>query len=177
MAYSYDQAALTQLALAIQQQEGYYAGSLAYRNNNPGNLMYAGQAGATGKDGSGFAVFPDYQTGFDALLRQIQLDAGRGDTFYSFTADYAPASDGNNPTAYAQFLASQMGVDPNSTLADALLNGNVVTGGGDPIYQWYGGEGDVQLTGQPSGFGMLGEGSGLFLAAIGLVALVMIARD
>jgi hypothetical protein len=35
------------IANTIQQVEGYYPGSLAYTNNNPGNLIFVGQAGAT----------------------------------------------------------------------------------------------------------------------------------
>ena len=60
-------------ALAIQQFEGWYEGSRSFRNNNPGNLKYAGQTGSTGQDAGGFAVFPNYETGFAALERQIEL--------------------------------------------------------------------------------------------------------
>ena len=57
-----DDATVNTIAQAIQQQEGYYPGSLAYTNNNPGNLIYAGQSGAVQGSG-GFAKFPDYSTG------------------------------------------------------------------------------------------------------------------
>lgn len=52
-----DPSAVASLASAIQTQEGYYPGSLAYQNNTPGNLVYAGQAGATQGAGGGVRPF------------------------------------------------------------------------------------------------------------------------
>src|SRR5271154_4464845 len=91
---------LQSVAATIQQIEGWAPGTRSYRNNNPGNLMYVGQAGAIGQDAQGFAIFPDYQTGLTALDNQITLDASRGQTISQFTNIYAPSSDGNNPTSY-----------------------------------------------------------------------------
>ena len=66
--------ALGHLADAIQEHEGWTAphqglprGSVAYRNNNPGNLKYVGQRSAIGKDERGFAIFPSYDSGRGAL--------------------------------------------------------------------------------------------------------------
>jgi hypothetical protein len=106
------------VANAIQAQEGYYPGSIAYRNNNPGNLMYAGQPGATSGPG-GFAVFPDYQTGYNALLNQISLDASRGETISQFISKYAPAAGGNDPTTYASNVAAALVLSPGDPLASA----------------------------------------------------------
>lgn len=110
------------LAQAVQQEEGYYPGSRAYRNQNPGNLRYAGQYGSTGADDAGFAVFPDYQTGFNALVNQLQLDATRHPdwTILDFVSNYAPSSDNNVPVQYAQNVSTYLNgngyqVDPNST--------------------------------------------------------------
>lgn len=105
----------TAVADAIQQQEGYYPGSVAYRNNNPGNLKYAGQPGAVGVDPAGFAIFPDYATGYQALLNQISLDASRGLTFSQFTAKYAPDA----PANYAANLAAAAGLSPSDPLGGA----------------------------------------------------------
>src|SRR5580704_680011 len=77
------------IASAIQTQEGYYPGTIAYTNNNPGNLICANQSGSTGCN-KGFAVFPDYQTGDQALLNQIQNYANRGLTIQQMMAIYAP---------------------------------------------------------------------------------------
>lgn len=105
------------IAATIQQVEGYYPGSLAYTNNNPGNLVYVGQAGAVPGAG-GFAKFPDYNSGLQALDDQIQLYAARGMTIDQMMNVYAPASGGNNPTAYAQTIANSLGVSPSTSLLD-----------------------------------------------------------
>jgi|SRR5271155_3592998 len=126
------------IAATIQQMEGYYPGSVAYQNNNPGNLMYAGQSGAT-KGTNGFAVFPTYQDGYNALLNQLNIYANQGLTINQMMAKYAPAYDnngnpipGNNPTLYASTIAGSLGVSPNTTVADALA-GTGGTGGTDTV--------------------------------------------
>lgn len=109
------------IASTIQQVEGYYPGSVAYRNNNPGNLRYVGQAGATGADANGFAIFPDYATGRQALNDQIQLYAARGLSVQGMMNIYAPASDGNDPNSYAARVAGALGVDPSTSLLSLSL--------------------------------------------------------
>jgi hypothetical protein len=119
------------VAATIQQVEGYLPpnspscnppcpnGSLAYQNNNPGNLRYAGQAGAVPGAG-GFAAFPSYDAGYQALLNQINLNASSGMTIAQFTAQYAPASDGNDPAGYAAMIANAAGVSVNDPLSAAI---------------------------------------------------------
>jgi hypothetical protein len=141
------------VAQAIQTMEGYYAGSATFRTNNPGALMYAGQSGSTGADpATGLAIFPDYATGYQALLNQINLDASRGLTIDQFTAKYAPAAAGNNPGAYAMSIASATGLSPSDPLSMALSDGSA---GIDPT------------TGLPLDTSNLGDaaGSGTFTAA------------
>jgi hypothetical protein len=112
------QSVVDTIASTIQTQEGYYPGSLAYTNNNPGNLIYAGQAGATPGAG-GFAAFPSYAAGQAALDNQIQIYATNGLTINQMMALYAPAGQGsNNPSAYAQTIADALGVSPDTTLTD-----------------------------------------------------------
>ena len=110
------------LASTIQTIEGWFPGSVSYRNNNPGNLKYAGQPGATGADSSGFAVFPSIQAGQQALLNQINLDASRGLTIAQFAAKYAPAQDNNDPASYASQLAAATGLSVNDPLSAANLS-------------------------------------------------------
>lgn len=121
------------LAQLIQQQEGYAPGTASYTDNNPGNLVYAGQPGATQCPGSSFACFDTYSDGLQALYNQLNLYAegtcqacgGEPQTIASMTQIYAPAGQGNNnPTAYASFLASGMGVDPSTSLSD-IFDGSV----------------------------------------------------
>lgn len=107
----------TSVANEIQQLEGWFSGSVSQSNNNPGNLVYANQPGATGASSSGFAVFPTYQAGYQALLNQISLDASRGLTISQFAQKYAPASDGNDPTSYAAQIAMATGLSVNDPLS------------------------------------------------------------
>lgn len=111
------------LASAIQQVEGYYPGSLAYRNNNPGNLRPGSLAvGATGQSG-GYATFPDYQTGWNALLGLIQSPMYWNLTLTQFFAQYAPSADNNNPAAYAATVAANLGVDANTPISTLAAGG------------------------------------------------------
>lgn len=89
------------------------------RNNNPGNLNYAGQAGATleGGEGGRFAVFESMQHGVAALYKQLQLYFKRGiNTLSSIVKTYAPASDNNNVDAYISALTKATGKSANEVL-------------------------------------------------------------
>ena len=117
--------AVNALAMAIQTQEGYAPGTLAFRNNNPGNLVYAGQPGAT-QGAGGFAAFSSYNAGLSALQNQITLDAVRGsdvngnpiNTVSDLIGSWAPASDPrNNTPAYIASVAAQTGYDPDAPLS------------------------------------------------------------
>ena len=109
----------TSVANEIQQLEGWFTGSVSQTNNNPGNLMYAGQPGATGQTAAGFAIFPTYQAGYQALQNQIALDASRGLTISQFANKYAPAAGGNDPASYAAQLAAATGLSVNDPLSAA----------------------------------------------------------
>lgn len=114
--------ALNAIAQAIQTQEGYYPGSLAYQNNNPGNLVYAGQTGATAGPG-GFAVFSSYALGYQAELNQINLDAVRGtdvngnpvEDVADLLSSWAPPS-ANDTATYISNVAAATGYDPSAPL-------------------------------------------------------------
>src|ERR1700678_1407098 len=111
---------LQTLAQTIQTQEGYYPGTLAYTNNNPGNLIYVGQAGASPGAG-GVASFPTYNAGYQALLKQIQNHPNRGVTIDQIMAIYAPAGQGsNNPSSYANTIANNLGVSTSTPVATAI---------------------------------------------------------
>lgn len=95
------------------------------RNNNPGNLNYAGQAGAHLEDGPNarFAAFDSMQEGIAALVRQLALYASRGiDTISQIVKKYAPAADGNNVAAYIADLVKSTGRGANEHLDLADLN-------------------------------------------------------
>ena len=130
------------LASSIARFEGYgVAGSVAQRNNNPGNLR-AGP-GQTGTDANGYAIFPDAATGYAALDNQIDLNISRGLTLNQFFAGepgvypgYAPSGDSNNPSQYATTVAGWMGIDPNvplTTLAGGSVAAPVASSAAPPV--------------------------------------------
>lgn len=141
---------LQTLAQLIQTQEVYATpgqtingttypnGSVSYQNNNPGNLVYAGQAGAT-QGPNDFAVFPTYDAGLQALYNQLGLYAsgacgacgGQPLTIQQMANIYAPASQpGNDPTAYANNMAAALGVSPDTLLSSALSGSGSGSGSG-----------------------------------------------
>lgn len=90
------------------------------RNNNPGNLNFAGQAGATKEGGENgrFAVFESMRDGISALYRQIQLYFSRGvNTIESVVNKYAPADDNNNVQAYIKQLVGATGKQADEKLS------------------------------------------------------------
>src|SRR4051812_35851817 len=117
------------LALAIQQQEGWKGGkgaTTSFRNNNPGNIKFEKRLRRAGyllsealphDDGNGFAVFPDYQAGLNAVCRQIGILFRRNPQYTLLDVailwlggtppDVAsvPAKEGK-PISYAKGLAS-----------------------------------------------------------------------
>jgi len=113
------------LAQAIQEFEGYYAGSVAHRNNNPGNLRYSPlQSGKR----DGFAYFDTYELGMEALEHQIRIGATgmsrvyRPDmTLLQFFNTYAPSSDNNQPSVYYQFVLDTTGFTSDMILQDLIL--------------------------------------------------------
>lgn len=100
-------------------------GTLAQRNNNPGNLKYVGQKGAT-KGDKGFARFNSYEEGMQAMINDLRAkQTGKSrtglkpnSTLQDLIGVYAPASDNNNPTSYANTVAQSLGVTPNTPIKD-----------------------------------------------------------
>lgn len=93
--------------------------SVAERHNNPGNLVFAGQRGATVGEtvaGHTFARFKSTEAGIAALYRQLQLYQKRGiDTLTEVMGVYAP-SGSNDTGAYIKALSKSTGLDPNQQL-------------------------------------------------------------
>lgn len=88
---------------------------LASRNNNPGNLAFKGQPGASAGD-KGFAKFDSPEAGYVALTKQIQLDQSRGLPLGAFIAKYAPAYE-NDTAQYVYQVTKALGVDPGTPLS------------------------------------------------------------
>jgi len=123
-----DSSLVQSLSNAIAQFEGYNVpGSVAQRNNNPGNLRSG--PGQTGTDSKGYAIFPDAATGFAALNNQVSLNVDRGLTLQTFIGGnqdptqgaiypgYAPSADNNNVSNYVSFLSGKLGIGPDTPLS------------------------------------------------------------
>lgn len=84
-------------------------------NNNPGNLRASSLA--SGKK-DGFSTFATPKIGFQALVRQVGLDSGRGDSIEKFIKEYAPAHENKNQQKYIDFIADKMNVPKSTKLSD-----------------------------------------------------------
>ena len=109
---------LDKIADAIEHHEGYYPGSPAFRNKNPGNLKFMGQPGALPGE-HGFARFLDYYSGREAEKRQIILEAQRGKTLSEMMYKWAPPGDHNDTEAYIRDIVARTGIDPAAKLSAA----------------------------------------------------------
>lgn len=124
-------------AKAIQEKEGFIRpgvagfprGSRSWRNNNPGNIRYTGLFInlAKGKDDKNFCVFETYEAGLNALCLLLKRAATGLSTIYRpehsllrFYEIYAPKSDGNDPVAYAKYVADRIGVDVETPIKKLL---------------------------------------------------------
>jgi len=99
--------------------------SVAARNNNPGNLKFAGQAGARPgpmlPDGTQFAVFDTPDAGMAANVNQLRIYGTRGiNTVEKIINTWSPAgAHGNNAQSTANYIAHvarTLGVPPNQPL-------------------------------------------------------------
>lgn len=103
---------------------GAYANVRGIRNNNPGNLGFAGQSGAKRENGTGrFASFDTPEAGIAAMSKQIDLFyTGKSrnvkapaQTVSALINAWAPPNE-NNTSAYIAKVAKTLGVDPNAKL-------------------------------------------------------------
>jgi hypothetical protein len=105
---------------ADNKYDAYGTKPRGIRNNNPGNLNFAGQAGAIKEGGENgrFAVFESMRDGISALYKQIQLYFSRGvNTIESVVNKYAPADDNNNVQAYIKQLVGTTGKQADEKLS------------------------------------------------------------
>lgn len=108
------------ISLAIATMEGFFKdNSVSQRQKNPGNLRSWGALPVV----KGYVLFPDPESGWSALRRQIGKNIDRGLTLQEFFGGkpgvyggYSPASDKNNPHGYAQYVAGRVGIKPDVPL-------------------------------------------------------------
>jgi hypothetical protein len=103
---------------AIAQMEGFnVSGSIAQRNNNPGNLRYAPTEVGSESTASGtFATFATPEDGWAALQSYIENAMASGATLRSFIYTYAPPTE-NDTSNYLNYLVSQVGIGADSLLS------------------------------------------------------------
>lgn len=125
---------IPQLAEAIKQHEGYFAGSRSFRNHSPGNFKLASNTltsymiklGATSLDVGNFVIFPNYETGFKALC-QFLTDACLGKlssykpemTINQFFHKYAPMSE-NDTQKYVNSVCKKLGVEQTLQIKELI---------------------------------------------------------
>ncbi|MFG1953483.1 peptidoglycan DD-metalloendopeptidase family protein [Micromonospora sp. NPDC048830] len=103
-----------------------YEGSFAWLNNNPGNIT--GRPGGPnfgqypGKfNWHNFLIFPTWAAGYQAIALLLRSDQYVNLSILDAFKKYAPASDGNNPVAYANAVAAALNI-PVSTRVGNLTD-------------------------------------------------------
>jgi hypothetical protein len=85
--------------------EGYYSTNTpAFKNRNPGNIEFASGV---------MHVYPNAQTGFNALVTDIAANAGK--PLNVFIAKYAPPNE-NNTSLYLQVVSTLTGISPEEPI-------------------------------------------------------------
>lgn len=109
---------LYSVAAAMAHHEGFYRGSRAWRNNNPGNLRSSPLADGNDKpDGKGMATFATYYHGLAAMMRDLwgkctgHTSSGLSgeSTVRDLIAVWAPSTE-NDVEAYVKAVVGQTGV-------------------------------------------------------------------
>lgn len=121
------------------------------RNNNPGNIEDGEFArslpGYKGSDGR-FAIFENPDAGRNAQVALLQSYGRRGiNTVSDIINRWAPPTDNNPTTAYAQFVAQKLGVDPGQPLD--MNNPQVLQAVAGAIEQFEGGGQSASNEGGP----------------------------
>ena len=96
-----------------------------YRNNNPWNIKDTWFWNVLGTDDKWFAIFATPEDWFDALVMKLQNAINWNSktypatsTLYQFFEKYAPKKDNNDPKKYAESVASQLWISPNTQIKD-----------------------------------------------------------
>ena len=101
-------------------------GTIAWRNYNPGCIRYTNNAVAMGAVGeaNGFAVFPDEQTGMNAIKTLLTSENYRDLTIARAITKYAPPHE-NNTNRYIANMCHATGLNQNQKICD--LNDTLLT--------------------------------------------------
>ncbi len=95
-------------------------GTRSWRNNNPGNIKSGAHSRIHGSIGSigGFAVFPTYDEGREALARLLKRRDYQEKTIFDMVSSYAPKEDQNDPEQYRKIIRQKTGLNIDRRLRD-----------------------------------------------------------
>jgi hypothetical protein len=111
---------VTLLACAIATQEGYFTpGTFPQEHNNPGDLEYEGQIGASPVVGSPLAHFATRALGENALFRQLRAQIAEGQTVSEIIAQWAPSTQ-NDTSGYLQDVLQWTGLPAEVPVLELL---------------------------------------------------------
>lgn len=93
-------------------------GTVAWRNNNPGNIRKSKFAMANGAVGSTdkWAVFPDEETGLRAITKLLRTQKYNNLSVKDAIHRWAPFSDGNNPENYSRRVSKMTGLSADTKI-------------------------------------------------------------
>lgn len=135
---------LEAVADAIMRTEGWDPMTRSYQNRNPGNLRLAvhpdAGVAAYDVDDKGFTIFPDFATGYNALLRDLRAKftganshgLGPSSTLVGMMKIYAPSADANDPLSYAIEIAKWCSVALKKPITDQSELVNIWRAGNPP---------------------------------------------
>lgn len=97
-------------------------GTLAWRNNNPGNIKcdkgnFAKRHGSIGCDGR-FAIFPNRQTGEKAQETLLKGKNYQNSSIDQAIKTYAPRKDNNDTEKYIQYINKKTGLSRDKKLGN-----------------------------------------------------------
>lgn len=111
---------------AIATQEGWFepGQNIPKERNNPGDLRFADQIGATRPNWNKYgnppiATFTNAKLGITALYRQVWRQVAQGQTLREIINQWAPAIE-NNTTAYLSAVLQWTGLPADTPILDLL---------------------------------------------------------
>lgn len=125
---------------AIAQFEGFnQTGSIAQRQNNPGNIMYGPFAVAQGSTGPGtnnIAVFPTAKVGANATDALVTQKVATGASLTDLLNQWSPpTATGNTPAGtqnYIDYVAKQTGLNPLAPISGQSITTTATNTGTTP---------------------------------------------
>lgn len=94
-------------------------GTLAWRNNNPGNIVCGFRSKSNSVIGcnKGFSVFPDIETGRKAQVELLKRKKYQDKTIAKAMEDYAPPTE-NDTEKYIKYVTKQAGMSRDRKLSN-----------------------------------------------------------